>query len=131
MPNESRTCGQRKESFTSSLDIYDQDLISFFWMMQMGRVGKELDVDFIVSAGDNFYKTGLKNVEDDNFDLSFTDVYTEESLQKRWYAVLGNHDYKGDETTQVDKRLQQKDTRWFCDYFYTIPVSVGPSSTGE
>ncbi|KAL3692916.1 hypothetical protein R1sor_006567 [Riccia sorocarpa] len=106
---------------------YNQSFVA----RQMGRVGKELDVDFIVSAGDNFYKTGLKDVEDDNFDLSFTDVYTAESLQKRWYAVLGNHDYKGDERAQVDKRLQQKDTRWFCDYFYTIPVSVGPSSTVE
>ncbi|KAL2634912.1 hypothetical protein R1flu_006391 [Riccia fluitans] len=106
---------------------YNQSLVA----RQMGRVGKELDIDFIVSTGDNFYDSGLTGVEDKLFKLSFTDVYTEESLQKRWYAVLGNHDYRGDEQAEVNKRLNQRDSRWWCDYFYTIPVSVGPSSTME
>jgi tartrate-resistant acid phosphatase type 5 len=55
----------------------------------MGRVGEKLDIDFVVSTGDNFYDTGLTGVDDDAFEQSFTDIYTAKSLQKPWY--LGKH----------------------------------------
>jgi len=57
--------------------------------VQMGRVGEKLDIDFVVSTGDNFYDTGLTGVDDDAFEQSFTDIYTAKSLQKPWY--LGKH----------------------------------------
>jgi tartrate-resistant acid phosphatase type 5 len=56
--------------------------------MQMGRVGENLGIDFVISTGDNFYKNGLKGVHDQAFEKSFTDIYTVKSLQKPWY--LGN-----------------------------------------
>ncbi|CAI0458163.1 unnamed protein product [Linum tenue] len=62
---------------------------------QMGRIGKELDIDFVVSTGDNFYDDGLKGPHDPAFEESFTEVYTADSLQKPWYTILGNHDYRG------------------------------------
>lgn len=52
----------------------------------MGKVGEQLDVDFIVSAGDNFYDDGLVDEEDPLFDESFSEVYTATSLQKQWYS---------------------------------------------
>ncbi|BBN05401.1 tartrate-resistant acid phosphatase type 5 [Marchantia polymorpha subsp. ruderalis] len=107
--------------------LYNQSQVA----RQMSRVGKELQADFILSTGDNFYDSGLKSVNDKSFEESFTDVYHEKSLQKRWYAVLGNHDYRGNEEAQVDKSLNKRDPRWWCDYFYTIPYSVSPSSTVE
>ncbi|XP_024961827.1 purple acid phosphatase 8-like isoform X2 [Cynara cardunculus var. scolymus] len=61
----------------------------------MGKVGEILDADFIISTGDNFYEDGLIDEEDPLFVESFTDIYTASSLQKQWYAVLGNHDYRG------------------------------------
>jgi tartrate-resistant acid phosphatase type 5 len=54
----------------------------------MGRVGEKLNIDFVVSTGDNFYSNGLKGVHDQAFEESFTDIYTAQSLQKPWY--LGN-----------------------------------------
>jgi tartrate-resistant acid phosphatase type 5 len=51
----------------------------------MGRVGEKLDIDFVVSTGDNFYDTGLTGVDDHAFEQSFTDIYTAKSLQKPWY----------------------------------------------
>ncbi len=45
----------------------------------MGRVGHNLD--FVISVGDNFYETGLTSVEDSQFDTSFTQIYTAESVQ--------------------------------------------------
>ena len=58
-------------------------LINLF--MQMGRVGEKLGIDFVISTGDNFYENGLEGVHDQEFEESFTDIYTAQSLQKPWY----------------------------------------------
>lgn len=52
----------------------------------MGRVGEKLDIDFVVSTGDNFYDDGLTGVHDTVFEESFTKIYTAKSLQKPWYS---------------------------------------------
>lgn len=49
-------------------------------------MGEKLDVDFIVSTGDNFYDDGLIDDEDPLFVESFSEVYTAASLQKQWYS---------------------------------------------
>ncbi|KAG8088057.1 hypothetical protein GUJ93_ZPchr0010g8308 [Zizania palustris] len=55
---------------------------------QMGEVAEEMEIDFVVSTGDNFLEDGLAAVDDKAFHESFVDVYTAQSLQKPWY--LGN-----------------------------------------
>jgi tartrate-resistant acid phosphatase type 5 len=52
----------------------------------MGRIGEKLDIDFVISTGDNFYENGLTGLEDNNFEESFCNVYTAKSLQKPWYS---------------------------------------------
>ncbi|XP_027339902.1 purple acid phosphatase 17-like isoform X2 [Abrus precatorius] len=69
---------------------YNQSEVAF----QMGKVGEKLDIDFVVSTGDNFYDNGLTSDRDNAFEESFTKIYTAKSLQKQWYSVLGNHDYR-------------------------------------
>ncbi|KAI3778747.1 hypothetical protein L2E82_08130 [Cichorium intybus] len=90
--------------------LYNQSDVAF----QMGRLGEKLDVDFIISTGDNFYEDGLSDVEDPLFDESFTKIYTADSLQKQWYSVLGNHDYRGNVLAQLNPVLKQKDSKWLC-----------------
>ena len=51
----------------------------------MGLVGEQLDIDFVISTGDNFYEDGLTGVNDAAFYESFVDIYTAPSLQKQWY----------------------------------------------
>ncbi|URE39760.1 Purple acid phosphatase [Musa troglodytarum] len=81
---------------------------------QMGRIGEELDIDFVVSTGDNFYEDGLTGVDDKAFEESFTNIYTSKSLQTQWYSVLGNHDYRGDVLAQLSPVLRNIDGRWLC-----------------
>ncbi|ONM07943.1 Purple acid phosphatase 3 [Zea mays] len=57
-------------------------------ILQMGRVGEKLDIDFVISTGDNFYKNGLKGVRDQAFKELFMDIYIAQSLQKPWYSEL-------------------------------------------
>lgn len=52
----------------------------------MGRTGEKLDVDFVISTGDNFYDKGLIDEHDPAFEESFTNIYTATSLQKPWYT---------------------------------------------
>lgn len=52
----------------------------------MGVVGEKLDIDFVVSTGDNFYDDGLTGEHDPNFEESFSKIYTAKSLQKQWYS---------------------------------------------
>ncbi|GKC81670.1 acid phosphatase, type 5, metallo-dependent phosphatase-like protein [Tanacetum coccineum] len=90
--------------------MYNQSKVAF----QMGKVGEELDADFIISTGDNFYDHGLIDEEDPMFFESFTQVYTSNSLQKQWYLVLGNHDYEGNVLAQLSPALTQRDSKWLC-----------------
>lgn len=59
----------------------------------MGRIGAKLDIDFVVSTGDNFYEDGLKGANDPAFEESFTKIYTAKSLQKQWYSGKSNYIY--------------------------------------
>ncbi|KAJ7954477.1 Purple acid phosphatase [Quillaja saponaria] len=90
--------------------LYNQSEVAH----QMGRVGKKLDIDFVISTGDNFYEDGLKGVNDPAFEESFTNIYTAKSLQKPWYTVMGNHDYRGDSKAQLSPVLRKIDNRWIC-----------------
>ncbi|WJX46948.1 Purple acid phosphatase 7 [Trifolium repens] len=81
---------------------------------QMGIVGEKLNIEFVISTGDNFYEDGLEGVDDPAFYESFVNIYTAPSLQKIWYNVLGNHDYRGDVEAQLSPILRQKDSRWVC-----------------
>ncbi|KAM4119852.1 hypothetical protein ACJW30_03G090900 [Castanea mollissima] len=64
--------------------LYNQSLVA----TQMGVVGEKLDIDFVISTGDNFYEDGL--------------------------TVLGNHDYRGDVEAQLSPILKKMDHRWLC-----------------
>ncbi|XP_061373793.1 purple acid phosphatase 8-like isoform X1 [Gastrolobium bilobum] len=92
--------------------------------VQMAVIGKQLDIDFVISTGDNFYEDGLTGINDPAFDESFTKIYTAPSLQKQWYNVLGNHDYRGDAEAQLSPVLTKLDKRWFCMRSYIVNAEV-------
>ncbi|KAI3455117.1 hypothetical protein Pfo_011780 [Paulownia fortunei] len=92
--------------------------------LQMGRIGEELDIDFVVSTGDNFYDNGLKGEDDPNFLDSFTNIYTAKSLQKQWFSVLGNHDYRGDAVAQLSPFLRKIDSRWLCLRSFVVNAEI-------
>ncbi|XP_074588776.1 purple acid phosphatase 17-like [Curcuma longa] len=91
---------------------------------QMGRIGEHLDIDFVISTGDNFYEDGLTGVDDKQFEESFTNVYTAKSLQKQWYSVLGNHDYRGNALAQLSPVLRSIDSRWLCLRSFVLNAEI-------
>ncbi|KAF8040108.1 hypothetical protein BT93_B2357 [Corymbia citriodora subsp. variegata] len=91
---------------------------------QMGVIGEKLDIDFVISTGDNFYDCGLTGEDDPAFSKSFMDIYTAPSLQKPWYNVLGNHDYRGDVEAQLSPVLKEKDSRWVCFRSFILNTEI-------
>ncbi|KAM3384151.1 hypothetical protein ACQJBY_008671 [Aegilops geniculata] len=91
---------------------------------QMGVVAEKMDVDFIISTGDNFYSDDLTGVHDRAFEESFTGIYTGKSLQKPWYTVLGNHDYRADALAQTSPVLAKVDRRWICIKSFILNAEV-------
>ncbi|KAM0908618.1 hypothetical protein ACQ4PT_015318 [Festuca glaucescens] len=91
---------------------------------QMGKVGEELDIDFVVSTGDNFYDNGLTGVDDQQFEESFTNIYTAQSLKRPWYLVLGNHDYRGDAVAQLSPVFNKIDSRFICKRSFIVNAEI-------
>ncbi len=63
------------------------------------EVCAEAGCDFLLLLGDNFYPRGVESVDDSKWKTHFEDLYR--PLNKPVFAVLGNHDVKGDSLAQV------------------------------
>src|SRR5262245_33279766 len=68
----------------------------------MGKVAESIGARFVISTGDNFYPRGVERAQDAQWQTKFEEVYTAPALMIPWYAVLGNHDHKGNVRAQVD-----------------------------
>lgn len=69
---------------------------------QMDQFARKVEPEFIVAVGDNIYPEGVASVHDPQWRTSFEDVYRGQNLHCKWYAILGNHDYRGNPQAQVD-----------------------------
>ncbi|KAF4368459.1 hypothetical protein F8388_018583 [Cannabis sativa] len=90
----------------------------------MGIIGEKLEIEFVISTGDNFYEDGLTGVNDTAFYESFSNIYTAPTLQKQWYIVLGNHDYRGNALAQLSSVLKKKDRRWLCLRSFIVQAEI-------
>ncbi len=77
---------------------------------QMGKTAADINSQFTVSLGDNFYENGVTGLSDPYWQLSYEKIYTAASLQSPWKIILGNHDYRGNVQAQLD--YSQMSHRW-------------------
>jgi tartrate-resistant acid phosphatase type 5 len=87
---------------------------------QMGLAAEKRPSRFIVSVGDNFYEKGVQSAADPQWKSSFEGVYTAPSLGVPWYAILGNHDYKGRPQAQLDYAKTHPSWKMPARYFSQI-----------
>lgn len=95
----------------------DEDAFSFLVLGDFGRNGyfgqtevaqmmdqaaHQLDIEFVVTTGDNFYENGVASVNDPLIQSSFENVYTGPSLLVDWFVSLGNHEYRGNVQALID-----------------------------
>lgn len=74
----------------------------------------------IITLGDNIYPHGVKDSNDPLFDKIIKEPYTKPCLKEiPFYPSLGNHDYKGNITAQIE--YSQKNPQWQMPHrFYTV-----------
>lgn len=85
-------------------------------------------LSFVLFLGDNFYEFGVKSIDDEQWRTKFESVYTAPSLQIPFYAVLGNHDYRGNPQAQVEYTIHN--TRWRMPArYYTFSRTANDSTT--
>lgn len=84
------------------------------------RCNDEGPYDGILMLGDNVYQAGVASTEDPLWQERVFQPYGSTCLEKLpIYAVLGNHDYKGNPGAQVEMSLVSK--RWFMpNRFYSV-----------
>lgn len=58
----------------------------------------DINLDFVISVGDNFYPNGIESPTDD-LAQSWSTIF---EPQIPWYLVLGNHDYYGNTDAQLE-----------------------------
>lgn len=118
---------------------------------EMGMAARRNNVSFVITAGDNFYYEGLKTPAagqswgDTQLRTSWLDIYIPEEdgggdlgngvvrmpPRTPWYAVAGNHDYKGEgPDTQVALSRSGQYPLWrFPARHYAFEVPI-PAAAG-
>ncbi|WP_276503370.1 metallophosphoesterase [Terrimonas pollutisoli] len=93
----------------------------------MAAAARQLNISFVIATGDNFYPAGVNSINDSQWVHTFENVYADSSLQCRWLAVLGNHDYTLDPDAQVNYTYIS--TRWYMPQrYYDTSIIIGQDS---
>lgn len=97
---------------------------------QMGKTAEKIGARFVAAVGDNFYEDGVKSVTDSHWKKSFEDVYTAQSLQVPWNAILGNHDYHSNPQAQLE--YAKTSSRWRMPArYYMQSYQIGANTTAD
>jgi tartrate-resistant acid phosphatase type 5 len=95
---------------------------------QMFKKGRNHNVQFVVTTGDNFYYSGVKDIYDAHWQSSYENVYPKDSLAVKWFPALGNHDYGLNPQAQVD--YSSVSTRWnMPGRFYSIKRKINATDS--
>lgn len=94
---------------------------------QIDAVSQKNNVQFIITTGDNFYPTGVESATDSHWERSFNSIYDKKGHMVPWYPTLGNHDYNGSVSAQIE--YSKMSDRWkLPSTYYSIRKKVGKAS---
>lgn len=68
----------------------------------MGQMAKKCDAEFIAAVGDTHHFMGVASVEDPLWSTNYELIYTHPELMIDWFAVCGNHEYRGNTQAMID-----------------------------
>lgn len=90
----------------------------------MGNLAEKIDIEFIVAVGDTHHFEGVASVDDPLWMTNYELVYSHPELMLEWFAVNGNHEYRGN--TQAVLDYGKKSRRWIVpSRYYSKVVEAG------
>lgn len=142
LPNAGTPAALAPKSISSNLpgSLTDAQSLVFFALGDQGSASKAQrlvaaamereaekpeGLDFILLLGDNFYPSGVLSVYDPQWIEKFEKIYNGPILRKTpFFAVLGNHDHRGNSDAQVKYSLQERGSnRWrMPDNFFSLDL---------
>ncbi|MBN8705554.1 MAG: metallophosphoesterase [Bacteroidetes bacterium] len=94
----------------------------------MAHSAENRKAGFVLYLGDNFYESGVSSVSDPLWQTAFETVYNQSSLQIPFYAILGNHDYYGNEEAELEYALSHD--RWKMPArYYSFSAGISPGDS--
>ncbi len=104
--------------------FFDQKIIAD----AMGQVAFKHDIEFVAAAGDIHHFNGVASVNDPLWMTNFELIYAHPDLMLDWYAILGNHEYRGN--TQACLDYGKISRRWIMpSRYYTMVKEINDSTT--
>ena len=104
--------------------FYDQKTIA----ASMGQFAHNHDIEFVAAAGDIHHFNGVASVNDPLWMTNFELIYAHPELMLDWYAILGNHEYRGN--TQACLDYSKISRRWIMpSRYYTMVKEIDDSTT--
>jgi len=95
---------------------------------QMAIIAEQYNSQFTLALGDNFYYSGVSNVDDPRFKTTYEQIFTAPSLQSRWYVIAGNHDHEQNVSAQIE--YTKRSNRWyFPNYYFTEIFTLSSNIT--
>ena len=76
----------------------------------LGEIAETIDIEFVVAAGDVHHFEGVRSVDDPLWMTNYELIYTHPDLMMPWYAICGNHEYRGNTQAVID--YSSKSARW-------------------
>lgn len=95
---------------------YDQKPIADM----MGRMAENIDIECVVAAGDVHHFEGVRSTSDPLWMTNYELIYSHPDLMMPWYAILGNHEYRGNTQAVID--YSHISARWNVPAFYYTKV---------
>lgn len=89
----------------------------------MGELAEQIDIEFVAAAGDVHHFEGVASVNDPLWMTNYELIYDHPELMIDWFAVAGNHEYRGN--TQAILDYSKVSRRWNAPAkYYTKAVKI-------
>ena len=90
----------------------------------MGQLAENVDIEFVAALGDVHHFEGVASVDDPLWLTNYELIYAHPELMIDWYAILGNHEYRGN--TQAVLDYTKVSRRWSTEgRYYAIEQEAG------
>ena len=83
-------------------------------------MGEVISPEAVVAIGDVHHFEGVQSVDDPLWMTNYELIYSHPELMIPWYAVLGNHEYRGNTQAVID--YANKSRRWMMNERYYSKV---------